>query len=62
MQPGSLCLSHDNKCLFVTDREKHHVKVLNRADGTLIQTIRERTWKRPRIFPGTSWCMHFSRW
>ena len=49
MKPGSLCLSHDNKCLFVTDRE-NHVKVLNRADGTLIQKIGNGHGRGPGCF------------
>ena len=39
MQPLRLCLSHDNKRLFVTDGGNNRILVLNRADGTLIQTI-----------------------
>lgn len=38
MQPVRLCLSHDNKRLFVTDGE-NHIHVLNRHDGAFIQTI-----------------------
>jgi DNA-binding beta-propeller fold protein YncE len=34
-----LCLSHDNKRIFVTDTNYNVIRVLNRADGTLIQTI-----------------------
>ena len=39
MTPVCLCLSLDNKRLFVTDRENHLVQVLNKEDGTFIQTI-----------------------
>jgi len=39
MQPNGLCLSHDNKLLFVTDIRYNVIRVLNKADGTLIQTI-----------------------
>ena len=39
MQPVRLCLSNDNKRIFVTDGENHLILVLNREDGTHIQTI-----------------------
>ena len=50
MQPLRLCLSHDNRRLFVTDMENHLVHVLNRADGTLIQTIGKGKGRGPGQF------------
>ncbi len=39
MQPVRLCLSLDNKLLFVTDKQNDRVQVLNKEDGTFIRTI-----------------------
>jgi DNA-binding beta-propeller fold protein YncE len=50
MQPVCLCLSHNNKRLFVTDGENHVILVLNRADGTVIQEIGNGKGKAPGQF------------
>jgi DNA-binding beta-propeller fold protein YncE len=54
MQPVRLCLSHHNKRLFVTDGENNRILVLNRADGTLIQTFGQGKGKDPGQF-NTPW-------
>ena len=55
MQPVHLCLSHDNKRLFVTDMGNHLVQVLNKEDGTFIQTIGNGQGKGPGQFLYTPW-------